>query len=82
MGAHKTERQEALQTIDSIHPEFIKKMNGFMQEDRKKAEGSAGFENHEATWLAFKNPDVIEHFPPQYIIGKQVEDREIACYED
>ena len=32
--------------------------------------------------MAYKNPEVIKHFPPQYIIGKQVDDlKEIAVEE-
>jgi len=69
-GTHKTERQEALDVVEKLQVTFNNKMHQFMVEDRQKAEGKGGFENHEATWLAFKHPEVIEHFPPQFIIGK------------
>jgi len=36
----------------------------------------------EGTWMAYKNPEVLPHYPPQYIIGKQVDEaREIAVHE-
>ena len=37
----------------------------------------------DTTFLAYKNEEVIKHFPPRYIIGKQVDDqKEIAVKEN
>ena len=48
-----------------------------------KAEQPQVLEEIEKDWLAYSNPDVIEHFPPQIIIGRQVgEDREIMVYDE
>ena len=41
------------------------------------------FQELQKVWLYPTNKEVIAHYPPQYIIGKQVgEDRELARYED
>lgn len=41
------------------------------------------FEEFAQTWRSGKNPEVVEHWPPQVIIGKQVgEELEICRYED
>jgi len=41
------------------------------------------FEEFEKTWRSGKHDEVVEHWPPQVIIGKQVgEELEIARYED
>ena len=40
---------------------------------------AATYTGIDTTFMAYKNPEVIKHFPPQYIIGKQVgEPKEIA----
>jgi len=37
----------------------------------------------EKDWLIHSNPDVIPHYPPRYIIGKQTaEDREFLVIDD
>lgn len=44
---------------------------------------SDDFQMVKNTWLSGENVEVISHWPPQYIIGKQVgEEREVALYED
>ena len=44
---------------------------------------SAEFQELQKVWLYPTNKEIIPHYPPQYIIGKQVgEDRELARYED
>ena len=40
-----------------------------------KAEG--GFKGLDESWLAYKHPDVMPHFPPSLIIGKQVEEEKV-----
>lgn len=41
------------------------------------------FNEFQQVWRSGKNSEVIEHWPPQVIIGKQVGDElEIARYED
>ena len=40
------------------------------------------FEGMDATFMAYKNDEVIKHFPPQYIVGKQVDEMtEVATKE-
>ena len=41
-----------------------------------------GYKGMDATFMAYRNPEVIAHFPPQYIVGKQVDEMtEIAVQE-
>ena len=41
-----------------------------------------GFQGMDATFMAFTNDEVIKHFPPQYIVGKQVDEmKELAVQE-
>lgn len=51
--------------------------------ERAKTEDGKEFEEIEKDWLAYQNPNVIEHYPPQVIVGRQVaEDRELAVFDD
>ena len=37
----------------------------------------------EKDWLAYKNSDVIPHYPPQLVIGRQVaDDKEWLVYDE
>lgn len=41
------------------------------------------FEDIEKNWLAYRNKDVIAHFPPQLVVGRQVqEDKEIMVFDE
>lgn len=53
------------------------------QERYEQASTTEEFKQVAEDWLAYHNPEVIKHFPPQYIIGKQTqEDREFLVYEE
>jgi hypothetical protein len=40
-------------------------------------------EDVQKDWLAYTRPEVIEHYPPQLIIGKQVaDDKEILVHDE
>ena len=52
---------------------FEEKTMTYMKEEEElmaklKAEG--GFKGLDESWLAYKHPDVMPHFPPSLIIGK------------
>jgi hypothetical protein len=50
---------------------------------KDKAESEGSLKDIGEDWLAFKSEEVIEHFPPQLIIGKQVaEDKELLVYDE
>lgn len=54
---------------------YEEKCLGFAAEERaqyEKAKQEEGkeFAEIEKDWLAYQNPDVIDHYPPQYIIGR------------
>lgn len=34
------------------------------------------------TWMGFDHPDVLTHFPPQIIVGKQVGDERVILVEE
>jgi len=51
--------------------------------ERVKAEEGKEFEEIEKDYLSYKNTDVLEHFPPQIIIGRQVaDDKEFLVYDE
>ena len=64
------------------------KFKRFQEEDRlayerAKSEEGKEFEEIEKDWLAFKNPEVIPHFPPQIIVGRQVaDDKEFLVFDE
>ena len=64
------------------------KFKRFEEEDkiayeRAKSEEGKEFEEIEKDWLAYKNQEVIPHFPPQIIIGRQVaDDKEFLVYDE
>ena len=64
------------------------KLKRFEEEDklayeRAKNEEGKEFEEIEKDWLAFKNPEVIPHFPPQIIVGRQVaDDKEFLVFDE
>ena len=46
----------------------------FEQEEQAAMEANVdSFRDVNETFMAFKHLEVIPHFPPQYIVGKQVE---------
>lgn len=75
---------KALTYLDRVEVKY----NLFKEEERlayerTKNEEGKDFEEVEKDWLAYQNPDVIEHFPPQIIIGRQVaDDREFLVYDE
>jgi hypothetical protein len=49
----------------------------------REIEQTDEFVEVQKSWLPLETTEVIMHYPPQYIIGKQVnDDREIARYEN
>lgn len=65
---------------------YEEKCKQFQEQERAELEK---FKSQDAAaevmqdWLAYKNPEVIEHFPPQLIIGKQVaDDKEFLIYDE
>ena len=51
-----------------------------MLKDRQEGEKFKGVEQD---WLAYDNEDVSNHYPPQIIIGKQVNgDKELVIYDE
>ncbi len=58
-----------------------------MQEEKEglqRAEQDPTFEEDvRKDWLAYRHPEVYEHFPPQIIIGKQTaDDKEFLVYDE
>jgi hypothetical protein len=42
-----------------------------------------GFEGCDASWMAPTHPEVMDHWPPAYIIGAEVgEEKVLDAYED
>jgi len=62
---------------------FDEKCQGYAVTEKAAFEANTdAFAGLEGTFMAYKNPEVIPHFPPQYIIGKQVDEaKEIAVHE-
>lgn len=54
------------------------------QEALQRAEQDPSFqEDVRKDWFAYQNEEVIKHFPPQIIVGKQtVEDKEFLVYDE
>jgi hypothetical protein len=51
--------------------------------EKTRNEEGKEFEEVEKDWLAYKNPDIIRHFPPRIIIGRQVvDDKEFLIYDE
>ena len=61
---------ESLEEIEKLREPFMKKveLKESLQKQAMEAhtEGYAGIEEG---WLAYKNEEVLEHYPPRYIVG-------------
>ena len=69
--------------------QFEEKVQVFKEEERaayenaKAQEGEQFTQQVEQDWLSYKNNDVLSHFPPQVVIGRQVgEDRVVLDYDE
>lgn len=75
---------KALAHLDALQPVFKK----FEQEQADKLqkalkEGGPSAEIWNKEWIGAESDEVIKHFPPQLIVGKQVEDeREILLHDE
>ena len=69
-----------LDQIDTLFVEFEAKCERYATEQKAAMEANKdSFAGMEGTFMAYKNDEVIKHFPPQYIIGKQVDEvKEVA----
>ena len=76
-------RIDLLAKIDELLEQFEVKCKQFAEEQKAAMEANQdGFEGMADTFMAYKNEEVIKHFPPQYIIGKQVDEMtEVAVKE-
>ena len=43
----------------------------------RTADLESNYKENKSKWMVGVNPDVISHFPPQYIIGDQVAETEV-----
>lgn len=69
--SYKQHRDDALSKTFKVLPEFKRIMVELSQEDEQDMQDKLtnGFEGLKDQWLSGKNPDVLEHFPPRYIVG-------------
>lgn len=73
---------KAMAHLEALEPTFAE----FEREQREKLDLCLAkkdqFSDLEAHWAGAENPEVIKHFPPQLIIGKQVADERQVFVDD
>lgn len=71
-------RVEAHTKVQSLYPAFKAKLTERAARDKLLMEKELADESRwiglRTSWMAYDNPDVLEHYPPQYIIGSQIAD--------
>lgn len=76
---------KCLEYLERFENEYQSKFKQEEVDGLKKAEQEDELFNSDVRkdWFAYQNPEVIEHFPPQLIIGKQVgDDKELLVYDE
>ena len=85
---HGAERRDCLRKVEKVKDEFIQKMIRLDSAawDRVDEEIQTGFEGCEAAWMARENDEVLNHWPPLYILGTEQQTEEgnqvLSIYED
>lgn len=73
---------KAMSHLEALEPTFAE----FEKEQQEKLalclEKKEQFSDLEANWAGVENPEVIKHFPPQLIVGKQVADERLVFEDD
>ena len=66
-----------------VYDEKCKKFREEEKELMVKMKAEGGFTGLDEDWIGYQSEEVIPHFPPQLIIGKQVgEDKEFMVYDE
>ena len=67
-------RLSIITEILKLNVEFKKKCSEFEKEQEEAAikNDAECFKYNDETWMAYKHPEVIKHWPPKYIVGRQI----------
>jgi len=74
---------KALAHLDALEPVFAEFERAQLEQLDKSLAGGNEFADLAESWVGATNPEVIKHYPPQLIVGKQVGDeREVFVHDE